>query len=52
MGMYKTFYLLSSGHRKGISSGRIAFRILGWTVGVWCIVGFLQYLADIILSKL
>ena len=52
MGMYKTFYLLSSGHRKGVSSGRIAFRILGWTFGVWCIVGFLQYLADIILSKL
>lgn len=51
MGTYKTFYLLSSGHRQGISSGRIAFRILGWTVGIWTIVGALQFLADVIFSK-
>lgn len=52
MGMYRTFYLLSLGHRDDISSGRIAYKILGWTVGISCIVGFLQYLADLILIKL
>ena len=50
-GLYKTFFLLISGYREGISRGRIALRILGWTIGIWLIVGVLQWVANLIFVK-
>lgn len=50
-GLYKTLFLLISGYREGISRGRIALRILGWTIGIWLIVGVLQWVANLIFVK-
>jgi len=48
MGLYKTYILLSSGYREGISGRKIALRICGWTLGVWAIVGVLQLVVNLV----
>jgi len=51
MGAYKTFYLLSLGHQEGLSNRTIAVRILCWTLGIWIIVGAVQFLANLLMFK-
>jgi len=42
IGVYKTLQLLIIGYKLNLSSAGIANRIVGWTVGIWLIVGILQ----------
>lgn len=51
-GAYNTLYLLSLGHREGLTKRQISTKILGWTLGIWLIVGLIQYLANVIMFKL